>query len=79
MRIRVRTSTSEAMVHRRKREGCSLQVLTQAEEFKYLGVLVMSEGRVEQEIDTRIGTASAVMRMLYRSVVVKRQLSRKAK
>ncbi|TWW76582.1 hypothetical protein D4764_13G0012440 [Takifugu flavidus] len=41
-------------------------------EFKYLGVLFTSEGRMEQEIDRRIGAASAVMRTLHRSVVVKR-------
>jgi len=47
---------------------CSLRVgsklLLQAKEFKYLGVLFTSEGK---------------MRALYRSVVVKRELSRKAK
>ena len=30
------------------------------EEFKYLGVLLMSEGRMEQEIDRWIGGASRV-------------------
>ena len=49
------------------------------EEFKYLGVLFTSEGRMEREIDRRIGAASAVMRTLHRSVVVKRELSQKAK
>ena len=34
---------------------------------------------MEEEIDRRIGAASAVMRTLYRSVVVKRELSQKAK
>lgn len=34
---------------------------------------------MEREIDRQIGKASAVMRALYRSVVVKRELSRKAK
>lgn len=62
---------------------CSLQVgnklLPQVEEFKYLGVLFTSEGRKECEIDRRIGAASAVMRSLYRSIVVKRELSQKAK
>ncbi|KAK0137935.1 putative uncharacterized transposon-derived protein F52C9.6 [Merluccius polli] len=37
------------------------------------------EGRMEREIDRRIGAASAVMRTLHGSVVVKRELSRKAK
>ncbi len=64
----------------RKRVACPLQVggvlLPQVEEFRYLGVLFTSEGRMEREIDRRIG---AVMRSMYRSVVVKKELSRKAK
>ena len=55
------------------------EVLPQAEELKYLGISFTSEGRVEREIDRRIGAASAVMRTLNRSVVVKRELSCKAK
>ena len=71
------------MVLDRKKVACPLRVggelLPQVEEFKYLGVLFTSEGRMEREIDRRIGAAAAVMRSLYRSVVVKRELSRKAK
>ncbi|KAK3541593.1 hypothetical protein QTP86_033092 [Hemibagrus guttatus] len=55
------------------------EVLPQVEEFKYLGVLFTSEGRMDREIDKRIGAAAAVMRSMYRSVVVKKELSRKAK
>jgi len=62
---------------------CSLRVgselLPQAKEFKYLRVLFTSEGKMEREMDRWIGAASAVMRALYRSIVVKRELSRKAK
>ncbi|KAI3369606.1 hypothetical protein L3Q82_025320 [Scortum barcoo] len=71
------------MVLDRKRVACPLQVggevLPQVEEFKYLGVLFTSEGKMEREIDRRIGAASAVMRSVYRTVVVKKELSRKAK
>ena len=78
--MRISTSKSESMVLNRKRVECTLRVgdeiLPQVEEFKYLGVLFTSEGRMEREIDRRIGAASAVM---HRSVVVKRELSRKAK
>ncbi|KAK3513146.1 hypothetical protein QTP70_007479 [Hemibagrus guttatus] len=81
--MRVSTSKSEAMVLDRKKVACTLQVggevLPQVEEFKYLGVLFTSEGRMEREIDRRIGAAAAVMRSMYRSVVVKKELSRKAK
>ncbi|KAI3360392.1 hypothetical protein L3Q82_002306 [Scortum barcoo] len=63
------------MVLDRKRVACPLrvggEVLPQVEEFKYLGVLFMSEGKMEREIDRWIGAASAVMRSVYRTVVVK--------
>jgi hypothetical protein len=81
--MRISTSKSEAMVLHRKKVASPLQVggesLSQVEEFKYLGVMFTSEGRMEREIDRRIGAASAVMRSLYRTVVVKRELSRGAK
>ena len=71
------------MVLSRKRVPCPLQVggelLPQVEEFKYLGVLFTSEGRMEREIDRRIGAASAVKRSMYLSVVVKKELSCKVK
>ncbi|TWW75358.1 hypothetical protein D4764_13G0000200 [Takifugu flavidus] len=81
--MKISTSESEAMVLNRKKVKCLLRVkeeiLPQVEEFKYLGVLFTSEGRMEQEIDRRIGAASAVMLTLHQSVVVKRELSPKAK
>ncbi|TWW81097.1 hypothetical protein D4764_01G0009120 [Takifugu flavidus] len=81
--MKISTSKSEAMVLNRKKVECLLRVkeeiLPQVEEFKYPGVLFTSEGRMEQEIDRQIGAASAVMRTLHRSVVVKRELSQKAK
>ncbi|KAI3360026.1 hypothetical protein L3Q82_014350 [Scortum barcoo] len=83
--MRISTSKSEAMVLDRKRVACPLrvggEVLPQVEEFKYLGVLFTSEGKMEREIDRRIGAASAVMRSVYHrpTVVVKKELSRKAK
>ncbi|KAK3535605.1 hypothetical protein QTP70_017246, partial [Hemibagrus guttatus] len=81
--MRVSTSKSEAMVLNRKKVACTLQVggevLPQVEQFKYLGVLFTSEGRMDREIDRWISAAAAVMRSMYRSVVVKKELSRKAK
>jgi len=60
--MRVGTSKSEAMVLCRKRVECSLRVgselLPQAKEFKYLGVLFTSKGRMEREMDRRIGVCS---------------------
>ncbi|TWW59091.1 hypothetical protein D4764_06G0006210 [Takifugu flavidus] len=83
--MRISTSKSESMVLARKKVECLLrvgeEVLPQVEEFKYLFkyILFTSEGRMEREIDRRIGAASAVMRALNQSVVVKKELSRKAK
>ncbi|KAK3533017.1 hypothetical protein QTP70_006234 [Hemibagrus guttatus] len=81
--MRVSTSKSEAMVLDWKKVACTLQVggelLPQVEEFKYLGVLFTSEGRMDREIDRWIGAVAAVTRSMYRSVVVKKETSRKAK
>ena len=53
--MRISTSKSEAMVLSWKRVDCPLQVgeesLPQMEEFKYLRVLFMSEGKMEWEVD----------------------------
>ena len=51
----------------------------QAEKFKYFGVAFTSDGRQDEELNTRIGKASAVMRALHYSVVMKQELSKKAK
>jgi len=51
----------------------------QVEEFKYLGVLFTSDGRRDNEISRRLGQAAAVMQSLSQTVVVKRELSLKAK
>ena len=53
--------------------------LKQVEKFKCLGVAFASDGRQDKELDTRIGKASAVMRALHYSVVMKRELSKKTK
>lgn len=49
----------------RKMVDCPLRVggepLPQVEEFKYAGVLFTSEGRMEPEINSQIGAATAVI------------------
>ena len=40
---------------------------------------ITSDGRQGEELDTRLGKASEVMRALHYSVVMKRELSKKAK
>jgi len=49
------------------------------EKFKYLGVVFTSDERQDQELYTRMGKVSTVMRALQYSVVMKRELSKKAK
>ncbi|KAI3362854.1 hypothetical protein L3Q82_001889 [Scortum barcoo] len=61
-----------------KRVACPLpvggEVLPQVEEFKYLGVLFTSEGKMEREIDRRIGAASCSYAVgVCRTVVVRRR------
>ena len=51
----------------------------QVEKFKYLGVAFTSDGRQDEELDVRLGKASAVMRALHHLVVLKWELSRKTK
>ena len=62
---------------------CSLQVsgvsLKQVKKFKYFGVIFTSDGSQEEGLDVRSGKATAVMRALHHSVVLKQELSRKAK
>ena len=74
---------TEIMCLSRHPVQCSFQTngvtLKQMEKFKYCGVTFSSDGRQENELDTRIGKTNAVIRQLYRSVVLKRELSTKAK
>ena len=54
-------------------------ILKETGKFKYLGVTFFKDGRQDNELDTRIKKASAMMRQLYRSVVLKRELCKKTK
>ena len=81
--MKISTAKTEALHLSRNPDQCVLQVtgatLKQVEKFKYYGVAFTSDGRQDEELDTRIGKASAVMRALHYSVVMKRELSKKAK
>ena len=80
---KISTTKTEVLHLSRNPDQCVLQVnratLKQVEKFKYLGVAFTSDGRQDEELDTRIGKASAVTRALHYSVVMKRGLSNKAK
>ena len=81
--MKISTAKTEVLHLSRNPDQCVLQVngatLKQVEKFKYLGVAFRSDGRQDEELDTRIGKASVVMRALHYSVVMKRELSKKAK
>ena len=81
--MKISTDKNEVLHLSRNSDQCVLQVngatLKQVEKFKYLGVAFTSDGRQDQELDTQIGKASAVMRALHYSVVMKLELSKKAK
>ena len=81
--MKISTGKTEVLHLSRSPDQCGLQVngeiLAQLEKFKYFGVAFTSDGRQDEELDTQIGKASAVMRALHYSVVMKRELSKKAK
>ena len=81
--MKISTSEIEILHLLRNPVQCSLQVgdvsLKQMEKFKYLGVAFTSDGRQNKELDVRSGKASAVMQALHHLVVLKWELSRKAK
>jgi len=72
----------EALCLLRRTRQCFLQVnentLQQVEAFKYLGVVFTSEESRNKGVDTLLGNANAVLRVVYCSVVTKRQLSKNA-
>ena len=83
LRMKICTAKTEIMCLSRHPVQCSFQkngvTSKQAEKFKHLGVTFSRDGRQDNKLHTRIRKASAVMRQLYRSVVLKRELYTKAK
>ena len=81
--MKISTTKTEVLHLSRNPDQCVLQVngatLKQVEKFKYLGVAFTSGGSQDEELDTQIGKASAVMRALHYSVAMKRELLKKEK
>ena len=81
--MKISTAKTDVLHLSRNPDQCILQVngatLKQVEKFKYLGVAFTSDERQDEELDTRIGKASAVMRALHYSVVMKQELLKQAK
>ena len=81
--MQIGTKKTEVMVLSRQKEQCAVNVngapLNQVEKLKYLGVDFSNDARLDCEIDRHIGPASAILRSLYRSVVTKKEVSRRTK
>ena len=81
--VKISTAKTEVFHILRNPDQCVLQVngatLKHEEKFKYLWVAFTSDERQDEELDTRIGKANAVMRALHYSVIMKRDWSKKAK
>ena len=79
--MKISTAKPEVLHLSKNLDQCVLRVNgatpKQVENFKYLGFKFTSAGRQDEELDTRIGKASAVMRALHYSVVMKQELSKK--
>lgn len=54
------------------------ETLPKVGESRYLQVLFKSQGKMKREIDGRISVATAVMLSLYPTVMVTKELNRKA-
>ena len=82
--MKTSTAKTEVLHLPRNPNQCVLQVngttLKQVAKLKYLGVAnCTSDGGQNEELDTRIGKASAVMRALHYSVFMKLKLSKESK
>ncbi|VDP49333.1 unnamed protein product [Soboliphyme baturini] len=55
------------------------EAVEQVEKLKYLGMVFTSDGKLEEEMDRRIGIASGVLRELARPVVANAELRLKTK
>ena len=68
MELRIHTFKVEPMVLKSEKMKFLLwllkQLLLQVEQFRYLGILFMSEGRMDQELDSQTGVTSAVSQTL---------------
>ena len=81
--MKISTKNTEVLCLSANPRQCTLDVsrniLQQVAKFKYFGLVLRSDGRLNEKIGTRIGKANAVLYELYRSVITKRELSNNAK
>jgi len=73
--MKISPTKTEVLHLLRNSDQCSLQVsrasLKQVEKLKYLRVVFTSDRRQDEELNIRMGKASAVIRALQYSVVMK--------
>ena len=74
--MKISTAKTEVVHLSRNPNQCLLQVngatLKKVEKFKYLGVAFTSDGRQDEELDSRIGKVSAAMQALHQRWAVLR-------
>ena len=81
--MQISTKKTEVMVLWRQKEQCAVSVngtpLKQVEKFKYLGIEFLNDAKQDCEINRRIRSASANLRLLSRSVVAKEEVSQRTR
>ena len=76
--LKVNWRKTKVMRVARKSEDCE-EVIDQVDEMKYLGVIVSSDGRMEKEVEARIGNATQVIGGMNETVLKRKELSRSTK
>ena len=81
--MQISTKKTEVMVLSRQKKQFVVSVngtlLKQVETFKYFEVEFSNDAKQDCEIERRIGSASVILRSLYRSVVAKKEVSWKVR
>ena len=81
--LKVNWRKTKVMSVARKSEECEVkigeEVIDQVEEMKYLGVMISSDGRMEKEVEARIGSATRVIGGMNEAVLKRKELSRSTK
>ena len=82
-KLKVSWRKAKVMRVARKSEDCEVKigekVIDQVDEMKYLGVIISSDGRMEKEVEARIGSATRVIGGMNKTVLKRKELSRSTK
>ena len=81
--LKVNWRKTNVMRVARKSEDCEVkideEVIYHLDEMKYLGVMISSDGRMEKEVEARIGSATRVIGGMNETVLKRKELSRSTK